>query len=121
MDALQEETGTWPAAYWFLMRASGVPDHVRYPNKTAALILFSSEDRADKFHDEFPAMRQGCEPEAVAPSQVPALVRRHFPPNTVSSYVLDPSAGDFDGEGRQVDKLFNWPLTLVGLCGYLPA
>lgn len=124
MDALQEETGTWPAAYWFLRRASGTPDHVSYPSSSGALILFSSEERAARFHDDFPTKREGCTPEAISPARVPALVTQHFRPGSVRAYVLDPSAEDFDEDfdeaGRQRCGLSHWPLTLVGLCGYLP-
>jgi len=51
---------------------------------------------------------------------VPALVARHFRPGALRAYVLDPAPEDFDGAGRQRYGLSHWPLTLVGLCGYLP-
>lgn len=119
MEALQEEVGTWPAAYWYLEQDSGVPDHIIHPNGPT-LILFSSMERAARFHEKFPSARLNCSPEAVGVGRVQGLVLRHFLPNAVRFYVLDPAPEDFDERGRYKNVHYHWLLNLVGLCGYLP-
>jgi len=125
MEPVREEVGTWPAALWYLERESGAPDCVRYADGLC-LILFSSIERASRFHDEFPASsREACVPRAVEVSRVISLASRHFPAASPAKlmrwYILDPEPMDFDKTGRQVKMFYRWPLTLRSLCGWIDA
>ncbi len=118
MEPLAGEVGTWPDAYWYLEYESGVPDHnVHRAGRT--LILFSSIERATRFHDEFPAARIPCTPRSVEVGGVLALVKRHFPNQGMRWYLLDPEPEDFDAAGRYAEPLYSWPLNLKGLCGWI--
>ena len=122
MEPLQEEVGTWPAALWYLELESGAPDVMRHADGLS-LILFSSIERAARFHDEFPAPRTSCLPKSVRPGAVAGLIRRTMPAASqrgrVRWYLLDPGSQDFDASGRQAERLYRWPLTLKDLCGWI--